>query len=597
MKKIYILSLVLLSVFCAGSFAFAQTMTDAQRQALINQIQQKLNQLTQQAVQLITQQQGGVNWCYTFNSNMGYAQSGTSDVTELHIALLKQGLSYAPDDITTYSNGTSQALIAFQQKYGILQTGYFGNLTRSEMNSLYGCSSSNQNSQTNTNSNCITDYQQKCYGNYVYWYDSCGNKQNLIQTCSSNQTCNNGACVTTSNTNSNCVTNYQQKCYGNAVYEFDSCGNVGNLVQTCLSSQSCNNGSCTGSSTSSSNSCLAACPLAVNGTTYAVDCSGYVTACSSGQTCKLTYNNSATYNPTTGVISPTSTLTGAQCTTSSSNCTQNYQQECYGNSVYEYDSCNNIGSLVQACLASQTCSNGSCTGSSNGNSNSSITLIHIVPAIVSLTTGSTQQLTATDQNGSSLSTNNLIWSSDNVNVASVDANGIIHGGSTTGTVNVTASVNGTTGLVTSNPVAVTVVYSGPAPTVSLKDTSDCATPSNEVIWYYAGTQTGTIPNKIGVTLAWTSTNATSCTLSSMLPNFNWNGTVGTSGSINLYFYASNWSDIHNTYSITCTNPGGSTMDSTWIDFRTPPPPGATDLSSPDYLPKNVYHASVSCGNE
>ena len=47
----------------------------------------------------------------------------------------------------------------------------------------------------------------------------------------------------------------------------------------------------------------------------------------------------------------------------SSNCVQNYQLECYDNSVYEYDSCGNQESLYQTCTSNQTCSNGKCTGS------------------------------------------------------------------------------------------------------------------------------------------------------------------------------------------------------------------------------------------
>lgn len=41
-------------------------------------------------------------------------------------------------------------------------------------------------------------------------------------------------------------------------------------------------------------------------------------------------------------------------------CTLNATQKCVGNSVYNFDSCNNQGSLVQACSTNQMCSNAQC---------------------------------------------------------------------------------------------------------------------------------------------------------------------------------------------------------------------------------------------
>ena len=76
-------------------------------------------------------------WCYTFNTNLGFAQSGTNDVANLHTALQEQGISYSPDDINIYSTGTSQAIIQFQKKYSISpQSGYVGNSTKAKFNAL-----------------------------------------------------------------------------------------------------------------------------------------------------------------------------------------------------------------------------------------------------------------------------------------------------------------------------------------------------------------------------------------------------------------------------------------------------------------------------
>ena len=69
--------------------------------------------------------QGTPTWCHTFNTNLGYAQSGTAEVGYLHTALQKQGISFAPDTGNTYSTGTAGAVQKFQKKYGISQTGYW----------------------------------------------------------------------------------------------------------------------------------------------------------------------------------------------------------------------------------------------------------------------------------------------------------------------------------------------------------------------------------------------------------------------------------------------------------------------------------------
>lgn len=139
--KIFLIALLLTVGFCIASVAFAQTMTDTQKQALIYQIQQQIAQLQTQLTQMLAQQQGNASWCYTFNNNLGFANSGANDVVNLHLALQQQGIFYSPDSINTFSTGTSQAVIQFQAKYGISpQTGFVGPKTRDKLNQLYKCS-------------------------------------------------------------------------------------------------------------------------------------------------------------------------------------------------------------------------------------------------------------------------------------------------------------------------------------------------------------------------------------------------------------------------------------------------------------------------
>jgi len=86
--------------------------------------------------------------------------------------------------------------------------------------------------------NCESHVSQKCVENSVYWFNSCGRQQDLIQNCSGNQTCQSGACV------NSCTPYSSQKCVGNSVYWFDSCGTQQELSQNCSANQTCQSGAC-----------------------------------------------------------------------------------------------------------------------------------------------------------------------------------------------------------------------------------------------------------------------------------------------------------------------------------------------------------------
>jgi len=152
--KSLLLGLVLISVFATTGSALA--MTDSERTTLITQLQAQIASLTQQLTQLLSQQQETgttttttTTWCHTFNTSLGYSNSGTTEVSYLHIALQKQGISYTPDSINIYSQATATAVSQFQSKYGISQTGYVGTATRAKLNALYGCTTATKTT-TNT---------------------------------------------------------------------------------------------------------------------------------------------------------------------------------------------------------------------------------------------------------------------------------------------------------------------------------------------------------------------------------------------------------------------------------------------------------------
>jgi len=91
------------------------------------------------------------------------------------------------------------------------------------------CSGNQACSSGSCINSCTSNYQQRCSGNNLYWYDSCGTQQNLIQYCQNG--CSGNVCQS-SNYN-NYTYHSSQKCSGNNLYWFDSYGTQQDLAQYC----------------------------------------------------------------------------------------------------------------------------------------------------------------------------------------------------------------------------------------------------------------------------------------------------------------------------------------------------------------------------
>lgn len=144
-------------VLFSAVFTKAQTTDNS---SLIAQLQAQIAQLLAQ-IQTLSKAQPSVQqtpspaaspvaWCHTFNADLGYQNSGNSEVAHLHTALRKEGISYGQDSNNSYSKGTSDAILVFQAKYGISPTGYTGPATRVKLNALYGCASAQTQTQAQT---------------------------------------------------------------------------------------------------------------------------------------------------------------------------------------------------------------------------------------------------------------------------------------------------------------------------------------------------------------------------------------------------------------------------------------------------------------
>ncbi|MBX4201145.1 peptidoglycan-binding protein [Candidatus Parcubacteria bacterium] len=149
-KKI-IISSVFLAVsgllFFTGSPAvkafYPQTLSDCMAIPAYNDrfscLMTLLAQLQMQLAQLQGQQGQSQGWCYAFNTDFGIGSQGP-DFGALVNVLYKENL-YNPNTYVTprYDETVAAAVVRLQARYGILQTGYVGPLTRAKLNSLYGC--------------------------------------------------------------------------------------------------------------------------------------------------------------------------------------------------------------------------------------------------------------------------------------------------------------------------------------------------------------------------------------------------------------------------------------------------------------------------
>lgn len=137
--KKYLMGILLASLFVTVPLA-SSAVTIAELQAMIAQLQAQLRALQQQ--------ESGQTWCHTFNVNLGMGSYG-NDAQALDQALqksekientsYKKGARFFLSDDGVFIENTAAAVVRFQKKYGILQTGYVGPLTRAQLNKLYGC--------------------------------------------------------------------------------------------------------------------------------------------------------------------------------------------------------------------------------------------------------------------------------------------------------------------------------------------------------------------------------------------------------------------------------------------------------------------------
>ncbi|MDP3882829.1 MAG: PKD domain-containing protein, partial [Candidatus Staskawiczbacteria bacterium] len=197
----------------------------------------------------------------------------------------------------TYSwTGACTSLSAFCGKSFSNPGTYTSTLTVTSGNQIKSASKS-----VTVNQACTSHSIKKCSGNVVYWYDSCGTKQEVYQACTANQTCSNGSCV---NLQINCYNN--SDCNDNNPNTSDVCKNAGTPQSYCQ------------------NPSL---PI----------------ACTSNTDCGISAYTGSPYCFNNNVFQAYQTYACANAGTPQSYCQNSSAPQ-----------------LQQSCLSNQTCSNGSC---------------------------------------------------------------------------------------------------------------------------------------------------------------------------------------------------------------------------------------------
>jgi len=208
---------------------------------------------------------------------------------------------------------------------------------------------------------CTSNYQERCSGSNLYWYDSCGNQQNLIQYCSNG--CYNGACL--NNYNNNCTYHSYERCSGSYLYWYDSCQNQQDIAQYCQNG--CYNNSCQNNYNNNYNNYNSygnctyhAYKLCLGNNIYWYDsCQKqqdlYYNCTNNGQVCQ--YGQCTTY------IQPIQPINNYPVNTYAAY----YKTACSGSSIFWYDSLGVRSGLYKNCVDNNSCTSDTCSGSKCSN--------------------------------------------------------------------------------------------------------------------------------------------------------------------------------------------------------------------------------------
>ncbi len=140
---------------------------------------------------------------------------------------------------------------------------------------------------------CTTHATSNCSNGDVYWWNSCGVREEIRYDCLVNQTCSAGACV-------DCTAHATSNCSNGDVYWWNSCGVREEIRYDCLVNQTCSAGACVDCTAHATSNCS-------NGDVYWWNSCGVREEirydCNATQTCSSgTCVNNPVNPPSTGAI-------------------------------------------------------------------------------------------------------------------------------------------------------------------------------------------------------------------------------------------------------------------------------------------------------
>ena len=207
----------LITAAFAASILFFAGFAFADNSALIAQLQAEIQSLMQQ-ITVLQAQQGKTNSSSSSSSSSScqnltaYMLVGSTDATTsgqvslLQTDLTKEGFDVTADTAGTFGPATKLAVISFQSKYNIKQTGTVGPLTRSKLNSLYGCPTAQTQSSSSANffnSNASSGSNSSSSSIANFFNPSSGSSSSSSSSSGSQVTCTSftysawGACTST----------------------------------------------------------------------------------------------------------------------------------------------------------------------------------------------------------------------------------------------------------------------------------------------------------------------------------------------------------------------------------------------------------------
>ncbi len=84
---------------------------------------------------------------------------------------------------------------------------------------------------------CLEEFEKKCVGSEIYWFDSCDNQGALVADCQTGG-CLDGVCQ------GECTPKVEKKCHNGHPWWFNSCGEPESGAEICEDEQFCVNSSC-----------------------------------------------------------------------------------------------------------------------------------------------------------------------------------------------------------------------------------------------------------------------------------------------------------------------------------------------------------------